>query len=64
MKAEDTHMYTCGIDDSVKEIDLTLNKYTGAEVRLGAQPRGMDVKEGFVVAASVKEVRYNINNKM
>ncbi|XP_014279934.1 actin-interacting protein 1 isoform X1 [Halyomorpha halys] len=56
MKAEDTRMYTCGIDDSVKEIDLTSNKYTGAEVRLGAQPRGMDVKEGFVVAASVKEI--------
>lgn len=56
MKAEGDHMYTCGIDDSVKEIDLVANKYTGVDVRLGAQPKGMDVKDGIVVAASVKEV--------
>lgn len=49
-------MFTCGIDDSLREVDLVENKYSSLDVRLGAQPRGMDVKDGTVIAATIKEV--------
>lgn len=49
-------MYTCGIDDSLKQVDTESRNYTGVDVKLGSQPRGMDFKDGVLVAATVKEV--------
>ncbi|BET01561.1 WD domain, G-beta repeat [Nesidiocoris tenuis] len=51
-----TLMYTCGIDDSLKQVDTETRNYTGVDVKLGSQPRGMDFKDGVLVAATVKEV--------
>lgn len=50
------YVYTCGIDDSVKQIDVASKSYTGVEMKLGSQPRGMGLKGDTIVAASVKEV--------
>ena len=49
-------LYTCGIDDSVKQVDISSNSYISADIKLGSQPRGMDVKGDTIVTASVKEV--------
>ncbi|KAK3908482.1 Actin-interacting protein 1 [Frankliniella fusca] len=51
-----THVYTCGIDDSVKQIDATSKTYTGVDMKLASQPRGMDLKGDTIIAASVKEI--------
>lgn len=58
MRAEGEFLYTCGIDDSVKQVNITTKAYTGIEAKLASQPRGMDVKDGVIVVASVKEVGY------
>lgn len=50
------YVYTCGIDDSVKQIDAGSKSYTGVETKLASQPRGLDLKGDTIVAASVKEV--------
>lgn len=52
------HVYTCGIDDSVKQIDATSKTYTGVDTKLASQPRGMGLKGDTIVTASVKEVHY------
>lgn len=57
MKSVDNFLYTCGIDDALKQVNTTTNSYTGIDVKLGAQPRGMDLKGDVIVAATVKEVR-------
>uniref|UniRef100_A0A0V0G6W9 Actin-interacting protein 1 n=1 Tax=Triatoma dimidiata TaxID=72491 RepID=A0A0V0G6W9_TRIDM len=62
MKSVGDYLYTCGIDDSLKQVNLTTNSYTGIDVKLGAQPRGMDIKEDVIVAATVKEVVVLQNN--
>lgn len=49
-------LYTCGIDDSVKQVDLASNTYTSADIKLGSQPRGMDAKDDTIITASIKEV--------
>ncbi|KAF4518341.1 hypothetical protein B566_EDAN007068 [Ephemera danica] len=56
MRATDTSILTCGIDDSVKTISLESKVYQPADIKLTCQPRGMDVKEDLVVAGCVKEV--------
>lgn len=56
MKTIGDSLYTCGIDDSVKEVDIASNTYTSADIKLGSQPHGMDVKDDTIVTASVKEV--------
>lgn len=49
-------MYTCGIDDSVKQVDTAARAYTAVDVKLGSQPRGMDISGDIVVTATIKEV--------
>ncbi|XP_067003556.1 actin-interacting protein 1 [Anabrus simplex] len=56
MKAVDSSLYTCGIDDSVKQVDVASNSYTGSDMKLGSQPRGMDVYNDIIIAGSVKEI--------
>ena len=57
MKAEGNFLYTCGIDDSVKQVSIAEKAYTHVDIKLPSQPRGMDVKGDIIVAGSVKEVR-------
>ncbi|GLH10745.1 Protein will die slowly [Gryllus bimaculatus] len=56
MKAVGNFLYTCGIDDSVKQIDIGSKSYTSVDIKLGSQPRGMDIKDDTIVTASVKEI--------
>lgn len=56
-----SYVYTCGIDDSVKQIDAASKTYTGVDTKLASQPRGMGLKGDTIVTASVKEVHcYNL----
>nr|CAD7446755.1 unnamed protein product [Timema bartmani] len=56
MKSVDSFVYTCGIDDSIKQISVASKSYTEVDIKLGSQPRSMDVKGDFIVVASVKEL--------
>uniref|UniRef100_A0A1B6EZP9 Actin-interacting protein 1 n=1 Tax=Cuerna arida TaxID=1464854 RepID=A0A1B6EZP9_9HEMI len=56
MRTVDGLMYTCGIDDSVKQVDTVSQAYTNVEVKLGSQPRGMDLHGDIIVAATIKEI--------
>uniref|UniRef100_A0A1B6DMK2 Actin-interacting protein 1 n=1 Tax=Clastoptera arizonana TaxID=38151 RepID=A0A1B6DMK2_9HEMI len=62
MKAEGEFLYTCGIDDSVKQVSTSNKAYTNVDVKLPSQPRGMDVKDGVIVTATVKEIVVLQNN--
>jgi len=56
MCAVNDKVYTCGIDDSVKQIDVASKAYIGADTKLGSQPRGMDIKNDIIVVGCMKEV--------
>jgi len=51
-------VYTCGIDDSLKQINLEGNTYTGVDLKLPCQPRGMDIlkEQNIIVVGCVKEI--------
>jgi WD repeat-containing protein 1 (actin-interacting protein 1) len=51
-------VYTCGIDDSLKQISLEANTYTGVDLKLPCQPRGMDILKdaNITVVGCVKEI--------
>lgn len=51
-------VYTCGIDDSLKQVNLEGNTYTGVDLKLPCQPHGMDVfkEENIIVVGCVKEI--------
>lgn len=51
-------VYTCGIDDSLKQINLEGNTYTGVDLKLSCQPRGMDIlkDEKITIVGCVKEI--------
>jgi len=56
MKTVGDSLYTCGIDDSVKQVDLASNIYTSADIKLGSQPHGMDAKDDTIITPCIKEV--------
>jgi len=56
MKTIGDSLYTCGIDDSVKQVDIASNTYTSADIKLGSQPHGMDAKDDTIITASIKEI--------
>lgn len=51
-------VYTCGIDDSLKQINLEANVYTGVDLKLPCQPRGMAIlkEANITVVGCVKEI--------
>lgn len=51
-------VYTCGIDDSLKQINLEGNTYTGVDLKLPCQPRGMDIlkEQNITVVGCVNEI--------
>ncbi|KAK6639095.1 hypothetical protein RUM43_007365 [Polyplax serrata] len=63
MKAFEQFVYTCGIDDSIKQIDVPSKSYTENSIKLNSQPRGMDVKGDLIITASVKEITIVQNSK-
>lgn len=56
MKASVERVYTCGIDDKLREFDVQENSYSVFEKKLGSQPRGMDINSDTVAIATVREV--------
>jgi len=56
MKLDNDYLYTCGIDDSLRQVEVQSNSYTELQVKLNAQPRGMDLNSKVLVTATVKEV--------
>lgn len=63
MKLDNEYLYTCGIDDSLRQVDIKSNSYTDLQVKLNAQPRGMDFNSNVIVTATIKEVIQNIFNE-
>lgn len=52
------YIYTCGIDDSLRQISVEGNTYTDKMVKLNCQPRGCAVfrEQSIIVVACVKEI--------
>lgn len=64
MRVHQETLFTCGIDDSLKQIDIEGNIYRGQDLKLGSQPRGMDIlkEENIIITASVNEITIIQNN--
>ncbi|XP_043463135.1 actin-interacting protein 1 isoform X1 [Leptopilina heterotoma] len=57
MKAVDNYLYTAGIDDTLRIVDIQTNSYIeSAALKLDSQPRGLDIRGNIVVVASVKQL--------
>lgn len=65
MRSAGDHVYTCGIDDTFREIAIEGNTYTEASVKLSCQPRGLDLlpEEKVAVVACVREIAVIKDNK-
>ncbi|CAH1725408.1 hypothetical protein AGLY_012918 [Aphis glycines] len=63
MKLDNEYLYTCGIDDSLRQVDIKSNSYTDLQVKLNAQPRGMDFNSNVIVTATIKEIIVLKNEK-
>lgn len=60
MKLDNDYLYTCGIDDSLRQVDVKSNSYTDLQIKLNAQPRGMDFNSNVLVTATIKEVNISL----
>ncbi|XP_011196432.1 actin-interacting protein 1 [Zeugodacus cucurbitae] len=58
-------VYTCGIDDSLRQISVESNSYTDFVVKLNCQPRGLAIfrNENIIALACVKELTLVQDNK-
>lgn len=58
VRSNGDHVYTCGIDDALKQINMEGNSYTGVDLKLPCQPRGMDIlkEANIIVVGCVKEI--------
>uniref|UniRef100_U5EL22 Actin-interacting protein 1 n=1 Tax=Corethrella appendiculata TaxID=1370023 RepID=U5EL22_9DIPT len=58
-------VYTCGIDDSLKQISVEGNTYTGVELKLNCQPRGMDIlkEQNIIIVGCVKDITVVQDNR-
>ncbi|KAK7603230.1 hypothetical protein V9T40_003229 [Parthenolecanium corni] len=56
MKTTVERVYTCGIDDKLREFDVQENAYSAFEKKLGSQPRGMDINGDTVAVATLREI--------
>ncbi|XP_060522216.1 actin-interacting protein 1 [Cylas formicarius] len=65
MRAHNGTLYTCGIDDSLKQIDIEGNAYRAADLKLGSQPKGMDIlrEQGVIVVGSINEITVAKDNR-
>lgn len=58
MKAADNLLYTAGIDDTLRAVDIATNAYSEvATIKLDSQPRGLDIAGDIVVTVSMRQVR-------
>uniref|UniRef100_A0A0K8R7B6 Actin-interacting protein 1 n=2 Tax=Ixodes ricinus TaxID=34613 RepID=A0A0K8R7B6_IXORI len=50
-------VYTCGLDDTVRSIDLLSNQYSNLSIKMDSQPRGMATADGnLVVVAGINDI--------
>nr|CAI5833202.1 unnamed protein product [Callosobruchus analis] len=65
MKAMEGTLYTCGIDDSLRQVDIEGNTYKAQTLKLGSQPKGMDVlkEQNLIVTASINEITVARDNQ-
>ena len=58
MKASNNLLYTAGIDDTLRAVDIATNSYAEqATIKLDSQPRGLDIYgDDLVVTASLRQV--------
>ncbi|XP_011165821.1 actin-interacting protein 1 isoform X2 [Solenopsis invicta] len=65
MKATGNLLYTAGIDDTLRSIDIATNAYAETSVvKLDSQPRGLDINnDDIVVVASVRQIAVTQNDK-
>ncbi|KAF7399513.1 hypothetical protein HZH68_008105 [Vespula germanica] len=56
MKAAKNILYTAGIDDTLRSVDIETCAYSDNSIKLDSQPRGLDVFEDKVIVASVRQV--------
>ncbi|KAK2583798.1 hypothetical protein KPH14_009698 [Odynerus spinipes] len=56
MKAAKSTLYTAGIDDTLRSIDIDSCEYTNNSIKLDSQPRGLDVFEDKAIVASVQQI--------
>uniref|UniRef100_A0A1L8E5C1 Actin-interacting protein 1 n=1 Tax=Nyssomyia neivai TaxID=330878 RepID=A0A1L8E5C1_9DIPT len=65
IKALGEALYSCGIDDSLRQINVEGNTYTDVVVKLNCQPRGLDVlkEQNIVIVPCVKEITVIQDNR-
>ncbi|XP_011301844.1 actin-interacting protein 1 [Fopius arisanus] len=57
MKASGNLLYTAGIDDTLRAIDIASNSYNDADtIKLDSQPRGLDIYNDIVVTAAMRQI--------
>ncbi|XP_076385385.1 actin-interacting protein 1 flr isoform X2 [Megachile rotundata] len=57
MKTAKNILYTVGIDDTLRSVDITTNTYTETcVVKLDSQPRGLDIYNDIVVIVTVRQI--------
>lgn len=62
MKATGNLLYTAGIDDTLRSVDIATNAYAETTVvKLDSQPRGLDIYNDIVVVASIRQVGINVH---
>lgn len=67
MRVNEGVLFTCGIDDAVKKVNLEGGMYMeGESVKLGSQPKGMDIyKElNLIVTATINDVHVIQDNRI
>lgn len=65
MRAVGENVYTCGIDDSLRQINIEGNNYTDVSLKLSCQPRGMDVfkEDNILIVACQKDITVVQDNR-
>lgn len=50
-------IYTCGLDDTVRSIQLLSNEYSNLAIKMDSQPRGMTTADGnLVIVADIADI--------
>ncbi|EFN72255.1 Putative actin-interacting protein 1 [Camponotus floridanus] len=63
MKAAGNLLYTAGIDDTLRSIDIATNAYAETSVvKLDSQPRGLDIYNDIAIVASVRQIAVTQNS--
>lgn len=63
MKAAKNVLYTVGIDDTLRSVDIDTNKYIDtAVIKLDSQPRDLDIYKDIIVIVTFREVKILLCN--